>query len=55
MDNETTILIHFIIGSTAKYKKPIIRFKNIISGKYLTAENQKLIQKADTGGTDQQW
>ena len=54
MDNETTILIHFIIG-TAKYKKPIIRFKNIFSGKYLTAENNELVQKADTGGTDQQW
>ena len=40
---------------TAKYKKPIFKFKNIQSGNFLTAEAQKLVQKSDSGASDQQW
>ena len=47
--------IIFLILDTAKYKKPIFKFKNIQSGKFLTAEAQKLVQKSDSGSSDQQW
>ena len=40
---------------TAKYKKPIFRFKNVMSGKYLTVANGELIQETQTDGKDQQW
>ena len=43
------------ILDTAKYKKPILRFKNVKSGKYLTVENDELIQKAGTSGVEQKW
>jgi hypothetical protein len=43
------------ISDTAKYKKPILRFKNVKSGKYLTVENDELIQKAGTSGVEQEW
>ena len=43
------------ILDTAKYKKPVLRFKNVKSGKYLTVKNDELIQKADTSGVEQEW
>ena len=43
------------ITGNAKYKKPIFRLKNVITGKYLTAENQNLVQREETTGKEQQW
>ena len=52
----TTLQLFLIpILDTAKYKKPILRFKNVKSGKYLTVENDELIQKAGTSGVEQKW
>ena len=45
----------FNISDEAKFKKPKFKFKNVLSGKYLTSHKGSLLQTPKTDNKNQQW